>query len=687
MAPDIKTLILGILKRERKPLTVREIQDKLRKMGFNFTYYWLKLKLDELSSHGFIAKFKEGRLTRYADRDVAVHTFITLDQFIEFTTSDRVERARVREDGYLSEDALRVFEYTVQEWLGATPARLWNNILRPKLLNNKNILRFSDENPKKLVGEALEYLVHLYNEITLRHRNSSELQERRGLEKKREILDREIRRFASYVGIPTVPSGITINFKKERAEIVDWKLILTLLEENIFGDKVIEWLNPSKDFSAKTPVISVGIDETQFEVPANYILGRAVFALGPAAYTAPVYINAAVASWLEIGGGEAMEVICHDPRPTPEEWSEYTHHKAVSEGLILTPGELSRYSENIWKRAAEAAMNAVGYRKARETIKPPQGVLERVPTPRPSMVLLDGRLFPYEHVVDDYMHDHHEQVKIAIQEFNALMALNDAYNDPRNPATLYYGLVKRSPFEFFKVLLAFWMLKERILDDGEFWKILSCNMPDGWLLWKIFSLIREVSEEAGILVSFRVRHPFASMVRGEPLKNLLDSVGGDDVKKKVEALKDQSRWVEFLEKYAIEKKNKPLIDVIPYAVICAKGSVLAFFCDVPYLKEFENILLPRFEVLMPYSAQQTDIDEFVKVAVERVAALLYFKRNWMVFHKLFFQDGKERETSMVVTREVNSAHEYANRLGRHYRAVVIGLLEKALINLLSRSGG
>jgi hypothetical protein len=176
------------------------------------------------------------------------------------------------------------------------------------------------------------------------------------------------------------------------------------------------------------------------------------------------------------------------------------------------------------------------------------------------------------------------------------------------------------------------------------------------------------------------------MVRGEPLKNLLNDVGINDVKKKIEVLKDQSRWVKVLEKYAIEKKNKPLIDVVPYAVICAKGNVLTFFCDVPYLKEFEHILLPRFEVLMPYSAQRTDIEEFVKVAVERIASLLYFKKNWMVFHKLFLLNGKEQETSMVVTREVNSAHEYANKLGRHYRAVVIGLLEKALINLLSRSG-
>jgi hypothetical protein len=381
-------------------------------------------------------------------------------------------------------------------------------------------------------------------------------------------------------------------------------------------------------------------------------------------------------------------VICHDPRPTPEEWADYTHRKAVSEGLILTPGELSRYSESIWKRAAEAAMNAVLYRKARETAEPPPGVLARSLPPRPSLVILDGRLFPYEHVVDDYMHEHHEQVKLAIQEFNKLMALNDLYNDPRSPTTLYYGLVKRAHLQFFKVLMAVWMFKKQMLKEEEFWKILSCNIPDGWLMWKVFTLIREVVEDdSGQLVSFRVKHPFASIVRGKPLKELLDSVKDADSRKKLKALKDQSKWKEVLEKYAGER-NEPFIDVEPYAVICAKGNIAAFFCDVPHLHlpAFEHLLLPRFEILLPYSAQQKDIEEFVKIAVERIASLLYFKKNWAVLHKLFFEDGTEWETRMIVTKEVNSAHEYANKLGRNYMYTILGLLEKALVNLLSRSG-
>lgn len=681
MAPDVKALILGILKRERKPLTVREIQDTLKEMGFNFTYYWLKLKLDELSSLGSIVKLRDGRLTRYAD--LSVRPFATLDQFIGFSTSDHVERARVGEEARLSEEGLKIFEYAVQEWLGAIPTKVWSEVLKPKLVVNKNLLRFANENPRSLLIESIERLLDLYNKIILRHKHSTNLEERSDLVKKRMLLEDAMRDITSYVGIPIEPSGITINFGKERGEIVDKDLIIALLKANVFGDNIIMQFEPSKGFSAKNPIVTVGIDGTQFEISAGYVLGRATFALGSIAYTAPIYINAAVASWLE--ALEDKDAI-HDPRPTPEEWAEYTHHKAISEGLILTPGELARYSESIWKRAAEAAMNAVEYRKARETIRPPKGVLGRLPNPEPSIVTLDGRLFPYEHVVDDYMHDHHEQVKAAIQEFNALVAFNDAYNDHRNPTTLYCGLVKRSPYQSFKILLACWMLKENLLSEEEFWKILShsCNMPDGWLLWKIFSLMREMLDGNNMLISFQVKRPFASMVRGEPLKDLLEGVRGRDVNDRVEALKDQSRWSEVLEKYA-ERKNKPMIDVKPYAVICAKGHILTFFCDVPYLSKFEHIVLPRFEVLVPYSAVGSTIDDFIKVAVGRIASLLCFRKNWMVFHKLYLQEGEPQETSMIVTREVNSAHEYANLLGRHYKAVVIGLLEKALIELLSRS--
>jgi hypothetical protein len=138
-------------------------------------------------------------------------------------------------------------------------------------------------------------MITIYNSIVLKHKNTSDLREREELEKNRKILKDTIQNFASYLGIPTFPSGITINFKSEGAEIVDWGLIQELLEDNIFGDKVIERLNGLKDFTAR--MISVGIDETQFEIPASYIMRRGILALGPSAYTAPVYLNAAVATW------------------------------------------------------------------------------------------------------------------------------------------------------------------------------------------------------------------------------------------------------------------------------------------------------------------------------------------------------------------------------------------------------
>ncbi|RLI41089.1 hypothetical protein DRO69_12020 [Candidatus Bathyarchaeota archaeon] len=671
-----ESLILEILKKSGRPLSAKEVQQILKRTGQEFTYYWVKLNLDKLASQGLIVKFRKGRTTRYAVlKSDSAPRFVTLDEFIKYTTSDLVEREALGKE--LSEAEQKIFERTVSEWLELDLIKIWNHVLKPRLTDNDNILKFISQDPMSLIFQTLKELINLYNNLILRFRNTYDLRARTEMWKRLEDLERIIREFASYVGIPTVPSDITISIKKDKAQIVDEALVRALLKENISGNQIIEPLIPKE--LRINPLISVGIDGTRFEVHAGRVLGRAAWLLHPTMAIAPVIINAAVASWLEVGEEEPL---CHDPRPTPEDWADYTHYKAISDGLILTPRELSKYPESIWKRAAEAAMNAVEYRKARETIKPPPGVLGRLSSARlPSFVILDGRLFPYEHYVDDYLHYHHEQVKIAIQEFNELLAVNDAYNSPYNPTILFCGLVKRSHYEFFKVLLVFWMQKEGLLNDEEFWKVLSCRIPDGWLLWKIFSLISQIRPGVQMLVTFRVRKPFASMVQGDPLKDLLDSVEGG-AEEKIMALKDQERWKEQLEKYA-QKNNRPMIDMTPYSVICAKGRVAYFFCDVPHLRGYENILLPRFEVLLPYSAQSQTADAFDKIAAEKIAALIYFHKNWAVFHKLYLQR-EIHETAMVVTREVNSSHEYANKLGRVYQMAVIGLLEKALINLLSR---
>jgi len=676
---DVRILILEILKKEKRPMTATEVRKELEKRGYKFTYAWIKNRLDELTSDGKIIKYRMGRTDSYMVEEVASQ-IVTLDRFISYTTTDNIELQRLKET--VEADELKVFESALDSWLSII--RVWEDILEPKLRKNSNVLKFASLDPRKISLELFDFLVQYTSKLNENFVKCTDPRERTKIRQKIEYLEKKVLpKLASYLGIPHAPKGVIFSIEREKTEeipvikICDRSLLEALIDGNILGKQIIERIVPER--LDRDPAISVGVDGTRFEIHASYILNKVAHYSNLIGAAPPIYINAAVSSWLEVGREEGP-IVC-DPRPLPEDWAEYEQSRAVREGLILTPAELSEYSESIWKRAAEAAMNAIEYRKLKEAFAPPEDVLGRG-VQLPCFAFLDGRIYPYEHKFDDYIHDHHEQVSLAFEKLNELIALNNTYNPPEDPKVLLCGLVKRSELNVFRFLLAFWMLREKIIKEDEFWKVLRSHIPDGYLIWKLFSLIEEFDPgKEGILITFRVRKPFFSIVLDKPLKDVLNE--GKTVDEKLEALMSQTIWERHLRNYA-EEKNRPMISVSHYAVTCAKGYILHFYSDAPHLRTFNEIILPRFEILVPYGASTGEqLKIFDRTATSRLSSLLYHYRNWLVFYKLYLRD-VVTQTQLLVTREVNSAHEYANKLGRTYSLTVIGLLEKALINLLTK---
>ena len=126
-------------------------------------------------------------------------------------------------------------------------------------------------------------------------------------------------------------------------------------------------------------------------------------------------------------------------------------------------------------------------------------------------------------------------------------------------------------------------------------------------------------------------------------------------------------------------------DITRYAVACTHGYVLHFYIDAPRFRPSSvgDIFLPRFEILIPYSASSgKSLKKFDRSAVAKLAGLLSL-RDWLIFYKVYKLD-EEVESLIIVPKEVNSAHEYACMLGRIYLSTIYGILEKNLIKLLSK---
>jgi len=682
-------VILKILNEKKGPLSVLDVMKELKKNGYRFSYVSIKKTLDKIAlNEEHIIRYRRGRTYLYTVVDKNHRAAITLDKFISFSTLSHIEKQRFEHEA--EEAELKVFRgalaSAVEDWISMV--EVWEDILEPKLRENNRVLKFAAEDPRRLAMAVFKAIEDYARSLSDKFQSCKDVEERRKIRMKGEYLERKVfRRVASYFGVPPAPKEAIFKVEYRGVPVittVDHELLRRLIEENIVGDRIIERFALSglveRIASAQVvanKIISVGIDGTRYKINAGYVLSkvRALSKRHIISALPPIYIHAAVASWIEEG---RKEPIC-DPRPLPEDWAEYTRSKAVGEGLILTPRETEGYSENIREKATEAALNAVEYEKLRESFDPPSDVLGRGGD-LPHFAFLDGRLYPYEHTFDDYIHDHHEQVALSFRKFNMIISLNDIYNRPEHVRVLICGLTKTSELNVFRILLAFWLRKEGVLNEEEFWKVIQSPLLDGYLVWKIFSLIDELEPEEGVLTTFRVRKPFFSLVWQTPLRNVLNE--GKTVDEKVRALRDQELWEKHLREYA-EDRNRPVADVTPFAVACTRGYILYFYIDAPYFRPSSvgDIFLPRFEILVPYSAALGEnLKKFDQSAVSKLIALLRMY-NWFVFYKSYESNGPI-ESRIIVTREVNSAHEHATMLGRIYLSTIYGMLEKTLIKLL-----
>ena len=687
---DIDKEIMKILTEAGRPLSASEVQKELEKRGIKITYAWTKTKLDRMVARGEIDRLRIGRRDKYGLKGVVA----TLDRFIKYETADEDEKTRLLDDlskEDIDVDELAVFEDAISPWLEIV--HLWKDVIEPVINNNEIIINFINTEPLNFFIELINRATTLSQELYQKFLSESNIRVRRRIQNRSRILKTALRRLFAYLGLPQ----ILLDFDARRgiviAKIADQALLEKMLKENIIGNKMIDVIydvyetkDNSKEMS--TFLISTGVDGTRFIVPPGLFLRR-FRPVGPLLESPPIYIHAAVSCWLDVVEGE---IKAFDPRPLPEHWADYKRIDAEEEGFIVTPASLQEMDQSLWKRAGEAALDAVEYRKLKEAFLPPKDLLgteSPYVSSRPLIAFLDGRIFPYEFRFDDYLHDHGKFVQAAFINMADLIAGNDLYNQPENPRTIICGVVKRSGLNVFKIILSFWLYMEGLIEEDTFWKIMDAPLTDGYLLWKIFSLIRSRLDEKireGLLVTFRVRKPFYSMIQEVTIledKEYMNLLAEESAEEKMKILGDLSLWEDALRRYA-RKRRMPEVDVGPYAVACTSAFILQFYCDAPYLSNLQDLILPRFEVLIPYriARNRSQLLLFDHSVLIRMNLLFGRLKKSMVLYKIYEED-RERESRLVVPREVNSAHEWANQLGREYKTTIVGLLEEAFIRLIT----
>lgn len=350
----------------------------------------------------------------------------------------------------------------------------------------------------------------------------------------------------------------------------------------------------------------------------------------------------------------AAEVI-----PEPRRLAELHEKEALERGFIIPP-ELLDEMEGYSKRAVEAAMNILEYSLIKEELNPAlrekglrlgaRGTSGPRPQFPPRPVYHDGRLFPYEHKLDDYTTgysaSHSKLVRLSFARFRDV--LRDVIGDP---SLTVVGVVKRTRSPVLHPLLVYGLYTiGAISSDIELWK----QLPRWHYIerYEVEALLRALYTKRGIEKgkTYRtvgvIRRLWAmdkdlvwAFVRPDyGAKNILDEYDEEFWLELAVINSDQLHYGRGLKGYLMFKDvEEPYADET-LAYVLAKASVAMTYILPPpdYVNidhftktKYEKLALPRYEVLIaPPNVKQIDVTRMEE------AARHYRKRSREVLSRL-----------------------------------------------------
>lgn len=370
-----------------------------------------------------------------------------------------------------------------------------------------------------------------------------------------------------------------------------------------------------------------------------------------------------------------------DARPEPRQWRYYTEDDAIDKGLLIPPDAYLLLDDLIWERLGSAAMNLRQYKKDSECFE--QDKEGRVP----DILFRDGRIFPLEHLFDDYCQSgiHGRIVRRSIEAFRDMLVKVSNYY-PELPRPLYCGVVKR-PEVTILAPLVFWYMKYGAnpsiwpdMDDMKF--ILRTPMSDQRVAHYLFSALAEQLDPDQRWITCRFVRPFVSMNQ-KIAKSSADTYDG---------------WVEFLRSEIENQAHPSDPDVEPYAELCARAAVTSFYASLPSNVRGapEAFLTPRYEVLLPrqlvesWKQEQTDqAKAYDEKVLEAVVAAIGDKKGLDVYpDSLEGPEGVDADQpQFLFPKATTYAHLYSKEVSGVHESDFRGYLLKIIVDVTKASRG
>jgi len=652
-------VILQILREEERGFAFHEIKSALLSLGIKVTDRGIRAALSRLIAQGAVFR------TRGADGRPIYVAVPSLERFM--TETIRMERK--------DEITEAVEEREQQEWAAFLARRLGKMVeefgglvdLYRRL--EKGLERaaaaMASEDPHSIFFEFAKWLERRFREI-------QEAKPRNGARILRIIARIIFDVFARGLSIPysgrrdlKPRAPITIRFSE--AHVFDsGKTFLEIDEEGlreflrrrVFGRAFVERipLRPAGD-----DFVTAGLDSSHYIVDPLAAFRKLLNISLP---WFPLHINAATTVWV-MGLAQNRPPII-DARPEPGEVLGYESERAERLGWLVRPDTIMQQPE-MEDRIREAAMDILELRRIYEAFYPdPFLEEERGWISEPSLIFRDGRIFPYEHTMDDYIHEppHGRFVRTAILEFNRVLDTATLRKD----RTLLLGVVKRPGISYLAQTLVWYAYTRRFINitEDELWRVLARppRTDDEVFLMMARSLGGEAHEA---LVSVRVVRRFYAM-DPDLVELLVEEWSSYDDEN------HEKFWLAALHKRLRARAYIPPME--QFARLCAEAAVLMFYYVPVSLAGtmVRNLRLPRRELLLPAYFVRLSKDEVEDYERDLVGSSLI--DDYVMYSE------ETRGPVLMVDLPVKLAHEECWRLARQFQRDLADLLRSRLAEFL-----
>ncbi len=476
----------------KRPATVSEIYLMMRRKGYRVSERWIRVVLDRLANEGKVEKIGQ-RPSLYKPLVKRAPRIVPLTRFLgPMSTSEEISgRIELREAEYTTEKVA----YYVLKLLTEQPGIL------AKIENLAE--KISQANPIDVALELLDYLCRTFNKCVVKGGKDNLYF------KVLTRVERLVKRYyASVLGIP-----VNFNINPKLLERHDLSILCGNAGEDILGSVagIGFSIRSSKEVPNAIMVYNRGKVESYLkerfvddsivvnEPLANpqdysYISGHDT-SYWPTTLTselfpefsgipvaARLYILAGIRyyTWRSARGSKVYYSSEIDPHP--RRFAELERYEAIHNGYLVTP-EMIEESEERASRLVEAAMNILEYTMIQNALQgrysdaklaiegmgeDAETYIEERPLIPPRPIFHDGRIFPYEHKLSDYIGGygswHSRLVRLSIRKFYDLVKA--VMGDEK---TLIVGVVKRAQSPYLHPLIIWLLYKYKGINEEGFW--------------------------------------------------------------------------------------------------------------------------------------------------------------------------------------------------------------------------